>query len=245
MARRLAVSEGANLIITARREEKLLALKKELDGTASGIHIIPADLSSPEGVNRLFQTATQKESIYAVINNAGMTFYGHTLLKDLDTFDTIIRVNYQAVMHLNLHFLSYFKERGEGAILNITSLGGSVPMPYQSVYAASKHATQAFTESLYQENRKYKNITISCFAPGGIQTEMLKKSGLDQKIDPRSAVNMKADTVARMAINGFKKKRYFLVPGIMNKLTLFITRLVPRKWVTWGGELIYRPPVDE
>jgi len=242
MARCLAEKEGAHLVIAARRKERLQALKQEIEAACnSRVEVLEADVGSAEGVDQLFKKAVKIADIYAVVNNAGITFYGPSTVSDLDFFEKIITVNLMAVIRLSLKFLSYFLQKGEGAILNISSEAAFVPIPYQDAYSASKHAVQAFTEGLYMEYRK-SGIVISSAAPGGIATEMLALSGLDKKHGMDSPFNMKAKAAARKVIKAFKKKKFVYVPGIVNKLTVFLIRFFPRKWAARITELIYRPP---
>jgi hypothetical protein len=244
MARHLAAVEKANLIVTARRKERLEQLKKEIESTHPvRVEVLPADLNRDEDVDRLFKRATETAEVYALINNAGLTGYGKTNPADMDAYEKIMNVNFKALMKLSLRFLSYFIERGNGALLNITSLGAYIPIPYQNVYAASKHAARVFTEGLFREYHAYrkKGVFICSFAPGGIRTELLHNSGLDQKYPADSPFNMKADVAARKAINAFKKKKYVSVPGAVNKLALFLAVHLPRHLVTWAAEFIYRP----
>lgn len=237
----LAKREQAHVVIAARRVERLEELKKEIESSSSSkVEIIQSDLAKDEDVENLFKQATEKVDLYGVVNNAGITYYGKTGTDNLKKFETIIDVNFRSVMVLTLRFLEYFKQKGEGAILNVTSMTALVPIPYQSVYCATKHATQSFTESLYMENKK-SGVVISTFVPGGIATEMLEYSGLDQKHDASSPFNMDADKCARLAIKILKKKKFYSVPGFSNKLTAFLVRFFPRKWVAFATELIYKP----
>lgn len=150
-------------------------------------------------------------------------------------------MNYRALMELTLYFYSYFQEMGEGAILNITSAAAFSPIPYQNVYAASKHAAQAFTEGLAAEN-EYQNIYISSFAPGGIATEMIIKAGLDKKYKINSIYYMTPQTVARRAVKCLKFKRHIKIPGIGNKILYLLIRLFPRKWVVKITSYLYKHP---
>jgi uncharacterized protein len=242
IARQLAQKEQAHVVISARRKERLEELKKEIESSStSKVVIIPSDLSRQEDVDTLFtQTIEKVPDLYGVINNAGVTYYGKADTQHLDTFKKIMDVNLHALMVLTIRFLEWFEKKGEGAILNVTSEASLTPIPYQAVYSASKHAAQSFTEGLIMENRK-SNVTISSFAPGGIATEMLTLSGLDQKHSPESSVNMDANVVARLAIKTFKKKKFYSVPGVLNKLTVFVMRFFPRKLVAQVTEMIYRP----
>lgn len=237
----LTTQEQAHVVIAARRVERLEELKKEIEtSTNSKVEIVQADLSKMEEVEILFKQATEKVDLYGVVNNAGLTYYGKTSTENLNKFETIIDVNFRSVMHLTLRFLEYFRQKGSGAILNVTSMTALVPIPYQAVYSATKHASQCLTESLYMENKK-SGVVISSFVPGGIATEMLAYSGLDQKHDASSPFNMNADKCARLAIKTLKKKKFYSVPGFMNKLTAFLVRFFPRKWVAFATEIIYRP----
>jgi short-subunit dehydrogenase len=237
----MAKKENANLVVAARRTERLEQLKKEIESSSdSKVINITVDLSEPGGAEDLFKKATEAADIYAVINNAGLTFYGKTGIAHLERFEEIIQVNLKALMVLSLMFFNRFEKKGEGAILNITSEAGLITTPYQTVYSASKHAAQAFTEGLHLENRKSK-VVISSFAPGGIATELLTKSGLDKKYDLDSPFNMNAEKAAKLAVKAFKKKKFLSVPGFMNKLMLFLARFFPRKLVTAVSELVYRP----
>jgi short-subunit dehydrogenase len=241
IALNLAKKEQANVVIAARRVERLEALKQEIESSTScKVEVIPADLGKDEDVENLFKQSTEKVDLYGVINNAGLTYYGNADSAHLEKFETIINVNFKSLMALTLKFLDRFKEKGEGAILNVTSETAFLPIPYQAVYSATKHAAQAFTESLYMENKK-SGVVISTFVPGGIATEMLEYSGLDQKHDASSPFNMDAGKCAKLAVKTLKKKKFHSVPGFMNKLTAFLVRFFPRKWVAFAAEMIYRP----
>ena len=242
MALYLARVEKANVVISARRKERLEELKKEIESMGStSVKIIAADLSKPEDVEKLFNQTIVMVDLYAVINNAGVTYYGNSEINQLKMFRKIMDVNFDAVMNLTLRFLEWFQKKGTGAILNVTSETAFVPIPYQAVYSSSKHAAQCFTESLYMENKK-GNVVISSYAPGGIATEMLSLSGLDQKHPASSPFNMAASKAAKLGIKAFKKKKFYYVPGIANKLTVFLIRFFPRKWVAAVTEILYRPP---
>lgn len=245
IARYMAKHERAHLVIAARRKERLEALKQEIESKGdTRVEVLETDLSIREDVDRLFEKATAIADIYGVINNAGITVYKVTEEADLDTYEKIVNVNQMAPIRITLKFLTYFLEKGEGAILNVTSETGLLPVPYQNAYSASKHAIQAFTEGLYMEYRRYrkKGIFISSFAPGGIITEMIINAGLGEKIKTESIFNMKAEVVARKAVKTFKKKKFLSVPGVLNKATVFVARFMSRKALAGFSEIIYRPP---
>lgn len=242
MARCLALEEQANVILAARRGDRLARLKAELEEKSDRrVEVVEVDLCQPDGADRLFREATALATVHAVINNAGMTYYGKATAGDLATHDRIMDLNHRAAMRLSLLFLEYLQGHGEGGIQNVTSMAAFMPVPYQSVYAASKHAIQCFTDGLRAENSR-GDVVICTFAPGGIATDMLSDSGLDKKFSKDSRVNMSPRRAARIAIRGFKSGKAVTVPGLMNRATLFMARLLPRRWILWLAERTYRPP---
>lgn len=245
MALELALQEEANLVITARRRQKLDLLKEEIERQkAVRVEIIQADLSLEDGAEKLFQKATAIAPVYALINNAGITFYGKTEKKHLPFYEKIVRVNFLAAMKLNLLFIPYFEEQGGGAILNVTSNGAFIPMPYQNVYAASKSAFQFFCEAQWEEIRK-SGIVMCQYAPGGIYSEMFSKSGLDKQVPRNKLFMMEAHTAARKAIRAFKNRRVLTITGPVYKVLHFIIRFFPRKWVVHVAGKIYKPKNPE
>lgn len=240
IALELAKKESANLIITARRVERLKDLKERIENDYKReVIIIKSDLSDPGSVENLFRESTEKKEIFGIINNAGMTDFNPADIKDFDKYEKIIEVNMIALMKLSLLFLDYFKKKDEGAILNITSMGAFFPLVYQGVYTASKHGAQVFTEILSKENSG-NSITISSFAPGGIATEMLSSSGLDKLRGSDDFFNWSAEKVAEKAITSFKKKKLLSVPGLVYKLGLILQRILPRKTLLYFLEKSYR-----
>jgi short-subunit dehydrogenase len=241
MALILALQEEANLLITARRIQELSLLKEEIvRQKAVQVEIIQADLSQNDGVEKLFQKATAIAPVYALINNAGITFYGKTKQEYMLFYEKIVQINFMATMKLNLMFAPYFMGKGEGAILNVTSHGAFIPMPYQNVYAASKSACQFFCEALREEIRK-SGVVVCQYAPGGIYTEMFSKSGLDKHIPRNNLFMMDAQVAARKAIRAFKNKKVLAITGWVYKVIHFIIRFFPRRWVVRVAGKIYRP----
>lgn len=236
----LAGKEGANLIIAARRKERLESLKKEIESEfGTKVLVIETDLSDRESVDNLYKQSTRKVEIYGVINNAGLTDYGITEIEKYEKYEKIIDVNLKALMRLSLLFIDYFKKKGEGALLNITSMGAFFPLVYQSAYAASKHGAQVFTEILYAEN-KNKKIIISSYAPGGIATEMLSNSGLDQLRGADDPFNWSAEKVAKKVIKSFKKGKLLGIPGFVYNFGLLLKRVLPKKLLLKLMEKSYR-----
>lgn len=242
LALRLALVEGANLWVCARREDRLESLRSEIMARAQvKVHVLKVDLSRGEDRERLIATVVEREPVYGLINNAGITHYGVTKLADLERYRKILEVNQVSVMDLSLRFLDLVRAGGEGFLLNVTSEAAFVPTPYQVAYSMSKHGVQAFTDALRIENSGNK-IFIGTFVPGGIRTDMITGSGLGQRIRRDSWVNMTPERAARSCISGLKKRRPITIPGFLNKSNHLVTKLLPRAWVLRVAERMYRPP---
>ncbi len=240
LALELASKERANLIITARRKDRLDLLKLRIENEfKTEVIVIESDLSDPKSVENLFVESTKKKDIFGIINNAGMTDFNPLDIKHHEKYEKIIEINLKALIKLSLLYLDYFKKKGRGAILNITSMGAFFPLVYQGVYAASKHGAQVFTEILSKENRG-KNITISSFAPGGISTEMLSGSGLDKLKASNDIFNWSAKKVAIKAVKSFKRKKLLSVNGLINYFGLMLNRILPKKTLLYFLEKSYR-----
>ncbi len=237
----LALREGAHVVIAARRQDRLEALKVEIESrSGSKAHVVSVDLAEADGSRVLFEKATALGTVSALVNCAGITFYGRTLDAPMADCLHIIAVNEVATMQATMLFLRYFLDRGSGAILSITSVAGLMPAPYQSVYSASKHAVQTFMECLSREYRD-RGVSICTFAAGSMATEMITRAGLDRRFAAGSRVYLNLSDTARAALSSFKKGKLFSVPGIIYKIAVILSRLLPRRFVLWATDRIFAP----
>jgi short-subunit dehydrogenase len=237
----LALREKADVVIAARRQDRLEALKAEIESrSGSHAHVIAIDLGDAAAPQRLFKEATALGQVSALVNCAGITFYGRTLDASMEECLRIVTVNQVATMQITMLFLGYFLERGAGAILSVTSVSGVVSTPFQTVYSASKHAVQTFMEGLSREYRG-RGVSICTFAAASMATEMITKAGLDRRFATGSPVYLSLVRSARYALSSFKKGKLFSVPGWMYKTAVVLARLVPRRVVLWAVERFYAP----
>jgi uncharacterized protein len=218
-ARQLAQSQF-NLVLIARREERLKALALELK-KLNGIHIvvIPLDLSKPH-----FITSIEKEisgiNIGLLINNAGITVSSNFLESDLEKQLEVIDVNIKAVTNLTYFFCKKMMTKGKGGVINVASASGFLPVPKWSVYAASKAYVLHFTEALWYEFKVY-GIDILALCPGATSTEF--GNNLNQQI------GMNAADVVKTALRNLSQKPS-VIPGFKNKIgVVAMLRLFGRK----------------
>lgn len=218
MARVLS-SLGYDLILVARRKDRLLDLQKELK---VNIKIIDLDLTIEKNVFKLYDLV-KKENIDILINNAGFGLFGEFKDTDLDTELKMIDLNIKAYHILTKLFLQDFIKKDSGYILNVCSSAGFMAGPRLSTYYATKNYVTKLTMAINEELRRMKsNVHISALCPGPVRTEFNKVAHGTFAI--READSMK---VAKYAINKMFKHKMIIVPTMLMKLTLFFNRFAP------------------
>jgi short-subunit dehydrogenase len=224
-ARQLA-ARGYNVVITARRKDRLDALAKELTHSREiDVEVLPADLSAPEGVAAVASRIAQGDIAY-LVNNAGFATSGQ--FADLEEERELqeIDVNVRALVQLAHAAIGPMKIKGRGTIVNLGSTGSYVPVPYMATYAATKAFILSFSESLHEEAKDY-GVTVTCLCPGGTSTEFQEVAGLNNQRLPRAAF-VGPEPVVKAALDGARAGSAIVVPGLANKATANLPRLLPR-----------------
>jgi short-subunit dehydrogenase len=243
MALLLAREYGARLVLVARRREKLEAIQAELAAQGHGLcRLICADLTQADDVERVFRQGIE-QPLAAVILNAGVTYYGRHSELSWEESERLLATNLTSVSRLVHLFLPHLSTAGQpAAIMLVASLGGLLPLPYQALYAATKGFLVQLGQSLAAELHD-SPVSICTFAPGGIRTEMGQLSGLDALFADTPLLQSAPDC-ARAAVSAMVTGRVLAVPGLLNKLQLQLTRLLPRRWVLALAERTYRKGLD-
>jgi uncharacterized protein len=247
IARDLAQRQHANVILVARRRERLDELKAELEA-AHGVQarVIVADLSRREDVDRVFSESSAGGDVQAVVLNAAVTHFGHHAELSWEDFERMLDTNVKSAVRLVQHFVPYLlaKPAGPaGAIMLVTSMAGLIPVPFQTAYSSTKAFLTTFGLGLHHELAG-RNISITTFAPGGIATEMTERAGLSQYFGDSLQIQS-AQFVARAAVDSLVQRRYLYVPGRFNRLQLFLPRLIPRRLVGRAVASAYRKALSE
>jgi uncharacterized protein len=219
---------GCHLVLVARRNDRLQALKKELEEAhAITVEVIPTDLSTMQGCTELINAIDKKGlSIDILINNAGFGYEGEFINQSSDRLGEMIRLNITTLTFLTKHFGSLMAQRQSGYILLTSSVGGFTPCPRIAVYDASKAYVLILGEALNHEFKKHK-VKVTTLCPGATATEFFSVSG--QKLNALVKMTlMSPQAVAVKALKGLSKGRSLVVPGLMNKLTVWSLRLLPR-----------------
>lgn len=220
MARYLA-SKGYDLILVARRKERLEQLKKELK---TNVKIITLDLQEESNCFKLYEQV-KNEQIDILINNAGFGLFGMFDKTDLNRELEMINVNIKCVHILTKLFLKDFINRDSGYILNVASSAGFLSGPRLNTYYATKNYVLKLTMAIYEELRhQNSHVVISALCPGPVATEF------NQVAKGKFSIKeMPSKKVAQIAVDKLLKKKLLIIPGLFNKLGLFFSRFIPYK----------------
>lgn len=229
---RLAARDGRNMILTARSEHKLNALADDLRKQGLDVVVIPADLADPAEADRLWSRAADGRQIDVLINNAGLGYNGR--FADPAGWDrelASLQVNILSFTRLMKRTVSHMAEHGEGRILNVSSLAGFMPGPNMAVYHAGKAFALSLSEAVAEELRG-TGVTVTALCPGPTSTNFFADADMGNVRLVRMGQVMKAFDVAEEGWLEARIGKRIVVPGILNKLQAFGTRLMPRSIVT-------------
>jgi uncharacterized protein len=228
---KLFAADKSDLVLVARRMEKLDALAAELQRDC-GIQArgLAFDLSDPQSPRAIFDALTAEGvTVGVVVNNAGFGAVGPVADLPLERQRDMVQVNVAALTELTRLFLPGMIERRSGGILNVASTAAFQPGPLMAVYYATKAYVLSFSEALAEEILG-TGVRVTCLAPGPTATEFAAVAGTEHKLLFRLGT-MDARTAALAGYRGFRRGRTLVIPGLKNKLGAFAVRLAPRAWV--------------
>ena len=224
-ARRLA-ADGYDLILTARREERLCALAEELE-RANGIEAEPfaADLSKTADVDRLVERIQAAGDLEILVNNAGFGAGGRFHKIDFSKQLDMIQVHVVAVARLTRAALPKMVKRRSGGIINVSSVAGFASMPRSTMYCSTKAWLISFSRALAMEMAG-KGVRIQALCPGFTYTEFHdtpEYADFDRSMAPKW-LWMTSDQVIEASLRDLKRGRAVCVPGFKNRLLLALVR---------------------
>ena len=215
-ARQLAAC-GTELVLVARREDRLDALAAHLRAAGRTVEVLPADLATDGGrrpvEERLADTA---RPVDLLVNNAGFGAYGDVADLPADRQQAMVEVNVVAPMRLARAALPGMLARGKGGIVNVASTAAFQPDPHAAVYGASKAFVLSFSQALHEEVAD-AGVRVLALCPGITPTEFQEVAEISVPL-PDAAVTS-AEQVVRAGLRAFARRRAVAVPGLANRVT--------------------------
>jgi len=226
---------GDDLVLTARSEDKLNELAKELlQSHKVTVTVITCDLSKLEEVDRLYDRIRDSGiEIDTVVNNAGFGALGKFSELSVDRQTDMLMVNVVALTRLTRKLLPAMLQRRTGGVLNVGSIAAYQAGPNMAVYYASKAYVLSFTEGL-REELVGTGLHVTCLEPGATETGFGRDSGMG-KLGMFSSHAMSAAAVAEAGYQGYRRNADVIIPGWRNRLMVtgigFLPRFATRKIV--------------
>lgn len=221
--------KGAHLVLTARRKELLERFAETLRQNGAGeVLVIPADLSTSSGVDELCGALeNQGQEVDFLVNNAGFGFNGTFLQGEEEMYATMMQLNMVSLVSLTRRLLPSMVNRGNGGVLNISSMAGFLPIPWFSVYAATKQFVISFSWSLWKELRG-TGVHVGVLCPGPVDTGFLNVAGMDKnKAMLRGLQDV--SSVARRGLRALEKDKGLAVSRPALWFLYILSRLAPVK----------------
>jgi len=230
-ARQLAPVVRA-MILVARRNDRLEALEWELKTLNPELELFgrSLDLRNQAELERFCDWLDESGlTIDLLINNAGLGDHGPFAESEWERVCSMLQVNVYALTYLTFRVLPAMTKTGSGAILNVSSIAGLLPVPNSAVYAATKAYVTSFSEAIRAELRS-SGISVTVLCPGPVETEFLslatRKSDLQKHTAPDFFV-VSVEEVVREALGAVAKERPRVIPGAVVNLATTTIAFLP------------------
>lgn len=216
---RVLSEKGYDLILVARREERLIELQHALRTKAE---IFTADLTKESECRRLCEYA-EKTDIDIAVNNAGFGLFGEFTQTDSEREIRMIHLNIRAVHILTKFFVKRFTENNKGILLNVASSAAFLPGPFMAEYYATKAYVLRLSQSVSEElSRRKSRVSVSVLCPGPVDTEF--NGVADVKFGLKG---LSSEYVAKTAVDKMLKGKKVIVPGFFMKCAHFFSKVLP------------------
>jgi len=236
IARELA-ARGCDLVLTARRKPQLAEVAASCHGVR--VDLVTGDLGGDFGANAVWSAAAASGPIDILINNAGFGAFRAFTRTEAARDAEMIQLNITSLVDLSKRFLA--QDRPRGYLVNIASIGAYQSVPNMALYAASKAFVRNFTEGLHDELRG-SAVSATCVCPGGTKTAFHEAAGAGDYGWLANASMMTAERVAQISVKAMLARKRTVIPGLVNKLSCFGVRFVPRRFASWLSQRVLGRP---
>lgn len=236
---KLLAAQRVNLVLTARRADRLQKLAADLS-SKHGVHVevFTSDLTRSESSREIFGFTSQKKlEIELLVNNAGFGVFGYIHQLPEERLLEMVQVNCAAVVQLTRLYSAPMVERRRGDILIVASTAAFQAVPFNSVYAATKAFDLLFAEGIAEELRPF-GVNVCALCPGPTTTEFQQVANQPDRV---FKVAETAEKVARVGLEALAKGKSYVISGAMNRLMMESERLAPRSFVAKMAARMMRP----
>jgi short-subunit dehydrogenase len=226
---RQLLQKGAPLILSDIDEEGLKSKKALSESPGKIIDIVGADLSKPEGCEKLYSETKKKAgNMDIIIHNAGMLTYGYFHDAPVESFYKIMQVNTLSPMHITSLFVPDMLQRSTGHIVFLSSVAGFIPTSFETSYSVSKFALRGYGMALYGELSKM-GISVTNIYPVWADTNILNSPSYGRKRAKRvpSFLIDSPEKIVKAAIRGIEKQKLHVYPGFFAKATWWANKIWP------------------
>ena len=230
-ARQLAPA-ARKMILVARRSDRLEALESELKAINPDLELFgrALDLCDQVRLERFCDWLDESDlSIDFLINNAGVGDHGLFIEGKWERVSSMLQVNVEALTYLTFRILPAMRKAGKGAILNVGSVAGLLPLPNSAVYAATKAYVISFSEAIRAELRS-SNISVTALCPGPVETEFLSlatRGTAPQRHNAPDFFVVSTQEVVRQALEAVVHDRARVIPGLKVSLAMRAIAFLP------------------
>lgn len=232
---RRVADDGFDVVLTARREERLKELADEVEDEHDvSATVITKDLSASDAPQELYDEVSDEGiEVHTLVNNAGFGVYGRFDETNGDAETDMIQVNITALTNLTKLFFPPMVERGSGGVINLGSLASYYPSPRSAVYGASKAYVLSFSRALAQEFDD-EDVTVTALCPGPVETKFV--DGEMEGSNITEGITHTPEEVAKAGWKGYNRGKRVVLPSKSISFFAQATRLMPEKLATRLGE---------
>jgi len=221
-------ARGQDLVVVARKRDRLDELARAIEGEHGvGVEVLAADLETDQGVADVearLRDATRPVDL--LVNNAGFGTSGRFHELPVEGESAEIRLNVLALVRLTHAALGPMVERGDGGVINVSSVGAYQPTPNSATYAATKSFVSSFTNAIHEE-LKGTGVKAMVLAPGFTRTEFHERAQIENTESMPDFLWQSAEEVVKTALKSYDRGRAVCVPGAMNNVAAAFSGSMP------------------
>ncbi|MEO8149267.1 MAG: SDR family oxidoreductase [Bacteroidia bacterium] len=220
-----------NLLLVALPQTGLKFIANDIEEKFNvQVLIFETDLTTLHAADELYKRCLDNSvCINMLINNAGIGYEGEFEKLTTSFCEKLMQLNIQSMVMLTRLFVPELKKHSSAYILNVSSMASFSPMPYKSMYAASKSFVYSFTRALREELRN-SSISVSVLCPGPVPTNIITKGAINEHGLWAGLMVKQPNEVAAIAIEKLLKGNALIVPGVITKIYMTLMKAIPNGW---------------